>query len=495
MKKRTIITFIVLAVIGMTVKAQTVLTLDSCRALAVEYNNQINVARVKQEVAANTRKAARTKYLPKVDAFAGYEFTSRQISLLNNDQKALLGNLGTSSSPILSESLGNLITNLVKQGVITPQNGQILGSELGNMSQSLAQYGDQVGNAIKDAFHTDTRNMFAGSVMLRQPLYMGGAITAFNRMADINIEMGSNQVDLQMQNTSYNIEQIYWLVVSLRHKQKLAQSDGDLVKKLDSDVHKMINEGVATRADGLRVDVSVNDAEMALTRVEDNLVLTKMLLCQECGLPMDSDITLADEMKDELQPDITLSSYNISAIQRPELRLMDNAISLSEQATSLIKAEYRPQIALTGGYLISNPSIYNGFERKFSGIWNVGVVVRMPVWSWFEGRYKIRASQAATLIAEIEKSELEEKINLQISQSQFKLKEAIRRLNMAESHVKSADENLRCANVGFSEGVMESTDVMAAQTAWQQAHSQKIDAQIDVQLAQSALKKSLGYLR
>ena len=119
----------------------------------------------------------------------------------------------------------------------------------------------------------------------------------------------------------------------------------------------------------------------------------------------------------------------------------------------------------------------------------------MPVWSWFEGRYKIRASKTATTIAEMEKTDLQEKIDLQVSQCQFNLKEAVRRLKMAESSVASADENLRCANVGGSEGVMECTDVMAAQTAWQQAHSQKIDAEIEVQLSQVALKKALGYLQ
>lgn len=39
---------------------------------------------------------------------------------------------------------------------------------------------------------------------------------------------------------------------------------------------------------------------------------------------------------------------------------------------------------------------------------------------------------------------------------------------------------------------MDVTDVMAAQTAWLQACSQKIDADIDVKLTQTNLKKVLG---
>lgn len=60
-------------------------------------------------------------------------------------------------------------------------------------------------------------------------------------------------------------------MVSLRQKEQLAQSYRDLVKKLSEDVKKMIREGVATKADGLKVDVKVNEADMQLTQVEDGL--------------------------------------------------------------------------------------------------------------------------------------------------------------------------------------------------------------------------------
>lgn len=52
----------------------------------------------------------------------------------------------------------------------------------------------------------------------------------------------------------------------------------------------MIAEGVATKADGLSVKVKVNEAEMTLTKVNDGLSLSKMLLCQLCGLDLSSPI-------------------------------------------------------------------------------------------------------------------------------------------------------------------------------------------------------------
>uniref|UniRef100_A0AB33INI6 TolC family protein n=1 Tax=Prevotella sp. GTC17253 TaxID=3236793 RepID=A0AB33INI6_9BACT len=478
-------------------EAQRVLSLDSCRALALSNNKQLNVSKLKQQVAANIRKAARTKYLPKVDALAGYDYTSREVSLLNKEQKSALGNLGTTATAGVGSNLTTLTTTLVQQGIISPGVAQQLSGILGQLTPALAQMGNQLGSNIRDAFETNTHNIFAGAVMVRQPLYMGGAIVAANNMARISEQLALNNTDVVTQSTLYNIDQAYWTVVSLRQKHKLALSYHELVSKLDADVHKMIKEGVATKADGLKVDVRENEADMQLTQVENGLSLAKMLLCQLCGLPLDEDIVLADENKDGLGVDELAPTMDKEQLDqsRPELRMLQNSVDLSREATKVIRAAYLPQVLLTGGYLVSNPNVYNGFENRFSGMWTLGVMVRVPVWNWFEGSYKVRASRIATDMATLELSDARDKIGLQVAQSQFRVKEAQKRLNMARQNIKSAEENLRCANLGFKEGVMESTDVMAAQTAWQQAQSQKIDAEVDVKLTLVNLKKALGILQ
>ncbi len=493
--------------VALTVNGQRVLSLDSCRTLALQNNKQVNVSRLSKDVALNTRKAARTKSLPKVDVVAGYQFNSRSINLLSKSQKSKISNIGTSSvnkvTGDLTGSATDYITNLVGQGIITTEQAQQLGSLLqqagnGPIAQYISSFGNALGQEVVNAFKTNTQNVFGGAVMLRQPVYMGGAITAANRMADISEVMADNDLDLKMQTTLYNIDQTYWMVVSLKQKQKLAVSYRDLVKKLDEDVHRMIKEGVATRADGLKVDVKVNEAEMQITQVEDGLSLARMLLCQLCGLRMDENITLADEDKNNLAStsiyDQPTSSDSIQST-RPELRLLQNAVDLSQQSTKLIRSAYMPHVAITAGYTISNPNAYNGFQRNFSGAWNIGVVLQVPVWNWFEGKYKVNAAKSATAMAQMELADTQEKINLQVAQSQFKVKEAHKRLSMAEKNIKSAEENLRCAQVGFREGVMESTDVLAAQTAWQQAQSQKIDAEVNMKLSQVNLQKALGILR
>ena len=494
--KKTLVMFLLVAC-GVPAMAQQLLSLDSCRAMAIRNNKQMGITQQKKVMAHYTTKAARTQYLPKLNVVGGYMFTSREISLLSKEQKTTLSNIGTALSGSIGEDISSVIAAMTRDGVFTPSQAEHIGAVLGNMGANVGGAINGVGQNVVNALHTDTRNMFIASAVVTQPIYMGGAISAANKMASISEQMVANDYEAKLQATLHGTDHAYWMVVSLKHKRKLADNYLDLVKKLSHDVHKMIDEGVATRADGLNVDVKVNEAEMTLTQADNGLSLAKMFLCQLCGLPLDSKITLADEDRESLPIEVVTDDIDINTVadNRPEVKLLENTVDLSRQATRLARASYLPQILLSGGYSATNPNLYNGFERKFSGAWNVGVVVRMPVWNWFEGVYKVRASKAATCIAQLEVGDVREKIELQVSQSRFKMSEANRRLVMATSNVDKANENLRCANLGFREGVIPSTGVMEAQTAWLQAQSQKIDAEIDVKLSQVDYKKALGTLQ
>ncbi len=499
MKKYLAFSLWLLAFGSQTAGAQHLLSLDSCRAMALRNNKQMGVSQLKQEVATNLRKSARTKYLPHVSAIGAYLHTSEEVSILNDQQKAGLSSLGTNVmgavSPAVGQSVASVSTFISNLGLPTDFIQDMAGQLQQNMTNMSGKM-DAMGQGIVDAFHTDTRNIWAGSVMVTQPVFMGGAIVALNRLADINEEMATNSSDLRRQGVLYSTDQAYWQVVSLKHKKRLAEGYLELVKKFDHDVQRMIDEGVATRSDGLSVSVKVNEAEMALQKVDDGLVLSKMLLCQMIGLPLKEDITLVDEDSENLsvvtlQPQLEVEQ----AIEnRPELKVLGNTVDMTRQVTNILKAANLPQVAVVGGYSVSNPNVLNGFEKKFGGLWNVGVLVRVPLWNWGDVAYKVRASKGATAIANLEREDVREKIELQVNQNTFKVDEANKRLVTAQTGIERANENLRIANLGFSEGVIAPTVVMEAQTAWLQAQSQLIDAQINVKLSQVDLQKSLGTL-
>lgn len=478
--------FIWLTCLTLPMIAQKVLSLDSCRALAIANNKELLISREKINAAHYQKKAAFTNYLPDISATGGYMRSQKEISLLNNAQKGALSGLGT-----------NLSTPLQGAFQTIAQLHPEIAGQLPALGQSLVGALDGAGSALVDAFRTDTRNMYAGALTLTQPLYMGGKIRAYNKITKYAEELARQQHNTGMQEVILSTDQAYWQVVSLGHKKKLAEGYLELLQKLESDVDKMIAEGVATKANGLSVKVKVNEAEMTLTKVNDGLSLSKMLLCQLCGLDLSTPVTLKDEQEKDLSPapvaDNAIDINNVYAA-RPEVNSLEIATQIYKQKVNVTRAEFLPSVALIGSYAATNPSVFNGFENKFKGMWNVGVMVSVPIWHWGEGIYKVKAAKSEARIAQYQLDDAKEKIELQVSQSAFKVNEAAKKLIMAEKNLEKADENLRYATLGFEEGVIPASNVLEAHTAWLSAQSEKIDAQIDVKLTEIYLKKATGEL-
>ena len=470
-------------------KRQTILSLDSCRALALANNKDLLISNEKINAAHYQRKAAFTNYLPSFSATGAYMRNQKEFSLLNSDQKAALSGLGT--------NLAGPIQQAAKEIAIAhPDLEPLISSLSGKLGQALPAL-DQAGNSLVDALRTDTRNVYAGAITLTQPLYMGGKIRAYNKITQYAEELARQQHQGGMQEVIMSTDQAYWQVISLVNKKKLAEGYLKLLQQLDSDVEKMIAEGVATKADGLSVRVKVNEAEMTLTKVEDGLSLARMLLCQLCGLDLSSPVTLTDENMDDIPLLTPETHFDMSTAyaNRPEIRSLELATQIYKQKVNVTRSEHLPSIALMGNYMVTNPSVFNSFENKFKGMWNVGVMVQIPIWHWGEGLYKTRSAKAEARIAQYQLEDAREKIELQVNQASFKVNEAGKKLVMASKNMEKAEENLRYATLGFKEGVIATSNVLEAQTAWLSAQSEKIDAQIDVKLTEIYLKKSLGTLK
>jgi outer membrane protein TolC len=469
--------------------AQVVLNLDSCRNLALQNNKELLISGEKITAAHYQKKAAFTNYLPKISAAGTYMRTEKEFSILNDEQKTRLSNIGT--------NVGQTAQSIFQQIATThPELAQLLQPIAAYIPGIVAPM-NEVGQGIVDAFRTDSRNLYAGAITLTQPIFMGGKIVAYNKITKYAEELAKTQHATGMQDLILNTDQAYWQVISLVNKKKLAESFLELVKRLDNDVDKMIAEGVATKADGLSVKVKVNEAEMTLTKVEDGLSLSKMVLCQLCGLPLDSEIRLADADVESLpinqidaQADVQTAFAN-----RNELKSLELASKIYRQKVNVTRADFLPSVAFTANYAVTNPSLTNGFEKKFRGMWALGVLVKIPIWNWGEGYYKVKAAKAEANIAQYQLADVKEKIELQVNQAAYKVNEANKKLAMTQKNQEKAEENLRFANLGFKEGVIPTSNVLEAQTAWLAAQSDRIDAQIDVKLTEVYLSKSLGTLK
>lgn len=475
--------------------AQQVLTLDECRQMAVENNNSLKTAQQKIKVAGYDRNIALANYFPKITATGTYMYTSRDWKLIDDDKAAVIQNAGT--------TLQNDVTNKMMQilsdkDVMTKYMTDAAFKKLidGLQTTDIATPINAIGQHITDALTLDMHNLCGAVVSVQQPVFMGGKIVASNQMAKYAEELAQSQYDAEHAQVLADIEQAYWQIVSIAAKKNLAENYADLLRQMGKDVDALVAEGFATPSDALTIKVKMNEAEMLYTKATNGLALAKMLLCKECGLPLDSEITLADETLDAIpvpQMSPVISDEELYAA-RPEIRSLDLAKKIYDKKVAVVRADGLPTVAVMANYAVTNPNVFNGFQNKFGGFFSAGVLVNVPIFHGTEAIQKTKKAKAEAALTQYRLDDAKEMISLQVAQLRQQEGEALEKLTMAESNLENAEENLRVATAGWNEGMIASNVVLQAQTAWLQAHSEYIETGVELQMCSVNLAKAEGRL-
>lgn len=488
-----------LCMTALSVWSQQVLTLQDCRDMALENNSNLKISQEKVNMANYDKKIAFANYLPKISAQGAYIHNEKDIQLLSDEKIYAINNMGTSLQNGVNGYIDPIIHNLMQNPLMyqiimnSPHLQQLL-QDIHHISAFEAL--NAIGQEITNNLVFDTQNVYAGMISIQEPIYAGGKIRAYNAMARYAQDLAEMQLNTEQQEIIVTTDKAYWQIVSLANKEKLTQNYVELLRTMSDNVEKLVDEGMATNADKLSVKVKLNDGELTLIKVQNGLALSKMLLCQSCGLPLTTNITLADENLE----DVMIPAYNPEYTEedivnnRPELRSLELATKIYDKKVNIARADFLPTVALFGNYIVTNPSMVNGFENEFRGFYNVGVIAKVPLFHFGEGYYKIRKAKSEAIIYQLKFEDTKELVMLQVSQYEKQIKEAESRLLMTTEKMSDAEENLRMATVGFNEGMIPSSTLEAAQTAWMQAHSEYIDAKIDVIMANTYLKKSIGKL-
>lgn len=453
-------------------------SLDSCRNMALRNNKTIRLAEEGIRSAGYEKKAAFANYLPGIDFTGGYMYNQQQIELLGEDAK-----LPTMSfDPATQQFKYNILTTPDGTPIKDPSSGSLIPTEVAVIPKEAMEY--------------DTHNVFAGAFTLTQPIFMGGMIKAMNDITKYAENAAVAMKNSAVQDVVYGVDQAYWTVVSLREKKRLADSFVALVDSLNQNVQALLDEGMATRSDLLTVQVSLNQAKIARTKVDNGLSLSRMALAQLCGLPVHTEMTLEDEGGSDDLHRTAPQEVNMSDVyaRRSDLEVIRQSINVLGSREKLALGAMLPKVAAVGMYSFSNPNVNHGFEKKFGGGFSVGATITIPLWHWGRDINHYRATQATTNAQRMLLEDLEEKVQLQVSQAQYSFNEAYKTYEMTLSNMASAEENLRSAQLGYMEGVLTTDDVIAAQTAWLAANSEKIDAQIAIRLCDVYLSKVLGTL-
>ena len=483
--------FVVILLVSTQLYSQKVLQIEECRRLALLHNKTVQIATENVKAARELKKATFTQFLTNFSANGTYTWNQKNLSLLSEDAMLPVG------TKMIDGSFGFTADQISNKWTL--MNGQPVPLDANNVPFNPKTSPDKIqwkSYALlpKSAMEFDIKNVVAGTIGFVQPVFMGGKILELYKISKYGENLALAQQESKTSELILEVDEAYWRVVSLENKVKLAKEYRTLITRLDSDISVMIEEGAATKAEKLKIRVKLNEADITVNKAEDGLSLSRMALNQLCGLEFNDIYSLADE---NLSQETTTRLIPVEqAIEnRPEIKQLTQMEKIAKSNEKIMFSRFLPNIGLTGNYLISNPNMFDGYKNEFGGMFTVGVVANIPLFHFGDRFHTLNAAKSQHKMATLQLEESKEKIQLQIKQNNYKVTESRNKQAATLHNIEQAEENLRYATEGFNEGVITSTDLLGAQTAWLSAKSDNIDASIDVKLCNLYLAHSQGTLR
>ena len=336
------------------------------------------------------------------------------------------------------------------------------------------------------------KNSYYTRLSVNQPLFTGFKITEANKIAQHAENIAKENVVLTQAEVLVKTDEAYWRTISLQEKVRLANSYEILLNQLVADLENMYTEGIITRNDLLKAQVSQNEAKLKVMKAENGLALSKMALAQIIGTE-DEDITLSEKAIDK---DLSVAYSTITSEnpidKRAEIIMLKEKLAITESGKNIERSKFMPDILLTGGYGWMNPNPYNGLKKEFGGDWSIGVVVSMPIFTWGERKHNLNTAHIKKRKVQLELDEAREMIDLQIRQNRYKYNESIRKAELTQLSKAQAEENMKIAKENLLEGRTRLTELLEAQVQWENASSEYIDALIEIKTTRSELEKSTG---
>lgn len=428
---------------------QRILTLDSCRQMALRQNNLLKAEDYKIKQAEAKRKEVDINFFPKVSMQGAFLHIDKPIKIVDWDY--LLGPMNV----LVPASVRSLTT-----------------------------------------LHAD--NVWVGNLSMVQPLFMGGKIVAGHNMAAKAVKLAETMAETKQTEVAMSVEDTYWQVVCLKSKETLLKQLVKMLEDAVKNVDMVIKEGVGTKADGLTIRVKLSEAEQTLLKVQNGLYLSRMLLAQQCGLGLDANFEVADEIGLNEKSTTEIATPKVYSIDttllkqkselRSEIRSLRLADTIFKHKERMEMATALPKLAVVGAYTVSNPTPLSMPRERFDGTWAVSLVMQIPITDIATGIEKRNQAHAERMIKQFELKDAQTKIGLQMRQAILNNSEANKQLAAAKLNMERAEENLRYAQLGYKEGVIPLLNLTMAQTAWSQAHDTFIDAVIAVKLSESKIK-------
>lgn len=293
---------------SLSVSAQEKLSLKQCREMALKYNKEMAAADKQTEAARLLSLSYKANFFP--------NFTASGTGLYSTAD----GSLGIQG--------GNLPVFLPD-----PVTGELATS----------------GYAYFPGLNLDYKvgTVYTGGVQVEQPLYMGGKIRAAYKMSLLGKEMAHLNEELTASGVILNTDKAYVQLVKAKEMKKVAEKYHVLLNELFRNVKSAHQHGMKPQNDVLKVQVKLNESELALRKADNALRLAGMNLCHYIGRPLTAGIDISDEFP-EVEQEWKTQVADISA--RPEYGILNKQIAMAEQQVKLNRSELLPRVGVKGSY-------------------------------------------------------------------------------------------------------------------------------------------------
>ncbi|GAP43330.1 outer membrane protein TolC [Lentimicrobium saccharophilum] len=470
MNKLIINSLILILAFGSQAAGQQQLSPEQCRKMALEKNEDLKIAGMQTEKANRMQAAARTLRLPSlsVSGTGIYQNKDFEMEMFLPTQ---------TPNPLTGQLEPNIMVNpLTGQPVIGPDGNPVF-----NMYAWLP-------------LEISLNGAYLAGISLEQPVYAGGRIRAGNQMADLGVEMAEENTRLQLGNTLEEADRAYWTFVSVRGKTMLAEQAVIMLEELVQLASNSYEVGMASRNDLLKAQAELNQAKLNRLKAQHGLELSRMDLCRVTGLPFDTRIIVTDTIQDtESLTPTTVNPEPARPENRPEYQLLLKKIGIQDHQIRMERAEFLPTAGVRAGY-----NHIGGIELSGTGFENTGfnvlASVSIPLFHWGEGIQKIKAARLEKEIRETELTKYHQLMLLEAEQARLNLILASDRIRMSKEALEQANENLRVSRDNYEVGMGTMSDLLIAQTQWQQAHSELIDARSEYKIKETAWLKVSGML-
>ncbi len=459
---------VILLPISLNIYGQEFISLQDARRMALENNPDIRIAEKTINKAESEKKAAFSYYLPQVSANLTSAYFQKSI------KEELF--LPTFKPDIFT---GELVPDLLYH----PVTGYPIYDANGNpVFKSYAYFPLEI--SLKGAY-------MAG-LQIQQPIFAGGKIVTANQMAKIGEQIARENLELQKQQIIIETDRAYWLLLAIIEKEKLAVTALAMFDSLQKKVANAVSVGLAHQSDWLKVKVEYNQALYDLQKAQSGKELARMSLCRIIGLPLNSNILPVDTII-SIDEAFTKQFETEELLNRPELKILSEITQMEELKVKMERAKYLPTFGVSAGYSTLGNIDLGPITLNSTGF-NAMATLSIPLFHWGEGKQKILSAKISHEIKQLEQGKAIQLINLELEQAKSELRNAYVKIQSTQTALEQAEENLKLIQNRYELGEEHLTSLLLAQTQWQKAYANHLEAKSEFKIKETAYKKASGTL-